>query len=214
MRIVGENTQIRSRKLCWLIATLWFGGVGVGLATLDRAALVPGASGAVAADWPGKQILPFESNRANLVIFAHPLCPCTRATLHELQTLLTRTHAAINVRVCFFEPSHPSADWQRGPLWDLAASISGVKVQTDPDGRLADAFGAKTSGWATLYDPSGRLRFAGGITAARGHEGDNAGVDAIALILQGNSPAVARTPVFGCALPDVSLASAAEGSTR
>jgi len=50
-----------------------------------------------------------------------------------------------------------------------------------------------------LYDISGRLVFDGGITSARGHQGDNAGRSAISALLTGQHDVVVRaTPVFGC----------------
>ena len=63
-----------------------------------------------------------------------------------------------------------------------------------------------TSGHALLFDRDGHLLFSGGITPARGHEGDNFGASAIAARLAGR-PAPAETPVFGCPIagpdPDV-----------
>jgi hypothetical protein len=51
-----------------------------------------------------------------------------------------------------------------------------------------------------LYAPTGKLLFSGGITASRGHEGDNVGRSAIvSFILNGHAP-VNHTPVFGCSL--------------
>lgn len=198
-----------STKICCGTVAVWLLAVAVGLASMDRAALVAGGVGPIRGQWPQHVALDLDTTRPNLLIFAHPLCPCTRATLHELQALLARTEVPINVRICFFEPSHPNADWQRGPLWEIAAHIAGATVQTDLDGNLAEAFGAKTSGWAVLYDARGQLRFAGGLTAARGHEGANDGVETVAHILQGDAVTIARTPVYGCALPSRSLASTA-----
>ena len=50
--------------------------------------------------------------------------------------------------------------------------------------------GATTSGHVLLYDAGGVLRFAGGITDGRGHEGDNAGLDAALALLRGHVPEV------------------------
>jgi hypothetical protein len=45
------------------------------------------------------------------------------------------------------------------------------------------------------------LLFSGGITPARGHEGDSAGSDAIVELVKGRIPSnVIREPVFGCTL--------------
>jgi hypothetical protein len=50
-----------------------------------------------------------------------------------------------------------------------------------------------------LFDAGGKLAFEGGITAARGHEGDNTGREAIAAHISGR-PAPNSQPTFGCAL--------------
>jgi hypothetical protein len=42
--------------------------------------------------------------------------------------------------------------------------------------------------------------FQGGITGARGHEGDNAGQAAVIELVAGGRPSVRQTRVFGCAL--------------
>jgi hypothetical protein len=51
-----------------------------------------------------------------------------------------------------------------------------------------------------LYGSEGNLLFSGGITAARGHEGDNAGRSAIISCLTKSEAERNQTPVFGCSL--------------
>jgi hypothetical protein len=73
-------------------------------------------------------------------------------------------------------------------------------VIKDPEGKEADLFGAVASGQTMLYDAGGRLQFSGGITAGRGHSGDNAGRSTlVALITKGKSE-LRETPVYGCSL--------------
>ena len=176
----------------------WLAAAGFGLWQLERYAHAPGAAGQAPQSWPAGSSLPWEADRANLVLFAHPLCPCTRATMTELRTLLTKIDCPVSVRVAFFSPSNPPTDWQVGDLRSLAQSIPGATVVDDVDGQEAARFGAATSGWTVLFDSSGRRQFAGGITAARGHEGRSAGAEAILRCLA-NAPApVDSTPVFGC----------------
>jgi hypothetical protein len=57
-----------------------------------------------------------------------------------------------------------------------------------------------TSGQAFLYDAWGHLLFSGGITAARGHIGDNMGRRSVASLVSGKPSALTSTPVFGCPL--------------
>jgi hypothetical protein len=51
-----------------------------------------------------------------------------------------------------------------------------------------------------VYDRSGALRFSGGITDGRGHEGDNAGLFSVLDLVRSGKSAVAATPVYGCSL--------------
>ncbi len=96
--------------------------------------------------------------------------------------------------------AHWKGDPADGSLWDAAERIPEVKVVADVEGQIAKRFGAETSGTAALYNESGRLIFFGGITGARGHEGDNAGEHALQRLLQGQSSSYARPNVYGCSI--------------
>jgi hypothetical protein len=85
-------------------------------------------------------------------------------------------------------------------LWRDAAAIPGVHPIEDIDGGEIRKFGAATSGQVLLYDASGRLQFNGGITASRGHAGDNDGRDAVASLLRSGRAPLHTAFVFGCSL--------------
>jgi hypothetical protein len=97
-------------------------------------------------------------------------------------------------------PDEKAKEWADSDLWRIATGIPGVKAVRDESGRETKIFHAAVSGETFLYDPNGKLRFHGGITGARGHEGDNAGLSAIEDIVNTGSSAVGGTPVFGCSL--------------
>ena len=91
-------------------------------------------------------------------------------------------------------------DPTRSVLWSRGGEHPGRHRQGRRGGTIAASFGAFTSGQVLLYDARrGALRFAGGITGARGHEGANAGRDALQSVLD-EGAAKARAPVFGCSL--------------
>jgi hypothetical protein len=75
-----------------------------------------------------------------------------------------------------------------------------VEVSIDNEAKDASIFGATTSGQVMVYDASGAIRFSGGITDGRGHEGDNAGLSAILGLVRDGKAAVSTTPVYGCSL--------------
>ena len=130
----------------------------------------------------------------------HPQCSCSHATVAELARLGAHVGDAIDIYVLMFAPADATEQWVRSPLWRKAAAIDGVTVIADPDGTEARRFGAVTSGQALVYDRAGRLRFSGGITGSRGHEGDNAGRSAIEALVRNERAEHASTFVFGCAI--------------
>jgi hypothetical protein len=130
----------------------------------------------------------------------HPQCPCSRASVHELAEIMSRSEGRLDARILFVEPENAPAGWLDGALWREAKTIPGVTVSVDKDGQDAAEFGASTSGQVMVYDATGVVRFSGGITDGRGHEGDNAGqLSVLDLVRTGKSP-VATTPVYGCSL--------------
>ena len=100
---------------------------------------------------------------ARLLVFCHPHCPCTRATLLELRRVLAHEGVPADCQVYFYRPRGESQDWATGSLRSLAASLPGVTIRDDPDGDRARAFGARTSGHTLLYGRDGRLLFDGGL---------------------------------------------------
>jgi hypothetical protein len=120
--------------------------------------------------------------------------------LDELALLMARTQDHVRATVVFVQYAGTPRAWVEGGLWRQASKIPGVEVVRDPQGILARRLGARTSGQTYLYDDRGRLLFAGGITGARGHDGDNVGYGTVLALLRGHAPAKNRTFVFGCAL--------------
>ncbi len=200
--------HFESTRRLWplLLGGLWLAGIATGLKTLWRYEATPGNSGEAPARWPKESQLPLASDRATLVMLAHPRCPCTRASVDELAGLMTRLQGRVRAHVLFARPAGQPDDRTETTLWRAAAAIPGVSVRRDDGGSEARRFAAETSGQVVLYDPEGRLLFSGGITALRGHAGDNAGSHAIAALLEGARVETARTPVLGCALEGPKLA--------
>lgn len=137
-------------------------------------------------------------HRPELVVFLHPHCSCSRATLSELERLLP--HIDAHVRIFFYAPSSKGPEWVKSSLWKRARSFPNVDVIEDADGAESDAFGARVSGHVFLYDGHGKLVFSGGITPARGHEGDSQGKDSILSFFRGQRSTTSIARVFGCAL--------------
>ena len=183
-----------------LAFVLWISAICVGLQLLRVYDTTPGSKAVTVSQWPAGAEVPAPSRRPELILFVHPQCPCSRATIGELDRLVARIHGTCETYILFERPRTEPSGWERTALWYSAKSITGVHVLTDRDGVEAGRFGAKTSGQALLYSTAGRLVFSGGITPTRGHMGDSDGRLAILDILSGHVPHNTETPVFGCAL--------------
>jgi hypothetical protein len=179
---------------------LWVIAVGSGMAVLWRYSTAPGLPAAPPRAWPRESRIEPRTDRATLIVLAHPQCPCTSATIEELDRLMARVGDRLRAHVLFATPVGAASGWEATDLWRRAAAIPGVTVLRDAEGIEAHRFHAATSGQVILYDADGRLRFNGGITAARGHAGDNPGRSAIVEMLVGNPSVASETPVFGCSL--------------
>ncbi|MGD9684555.1 MAG: RedB protein [Candidatus Obscuribacterales bacterium] len=139
--------------------------------------------------------------KMTLLVFIHPMCPCSRASLGELEKIMAKCGDKLSTTVIFLRPDREGGNWQKSDLLGTATRIPGVGILMDRNGRASHRFGALTSGFAVLYDCQGRLRFCGGITGSRGHMGDNLGSRTIQDIATGRENATkASNPVFGCPL--------------
>jgi hypothetical protein len=183
-----------------LALALWGMAVGGGMFLMLRFSNAPGPIAVTPGSWPAESSLPHRAGRSTLVLFAHPRCPCTAASLEQLKSILAAAQASVDCNLVFLTPPSEDADWRSSRNVRMAEGISSVAIAWDSAGAEARRFAATTSGTVVLYDAAGLLRFSGGITVARGHAGDNVGADAVVRVLTGGRAERLRTPVFGCPL--------------
>lgn len=176
--------------------------IGVGLALLWAHDNAPGRAAAPPSLWPPESRVQLATDRATLIMLAHPHCPCTRASIGELDRLMAQAQGRVTAYVLLVKPAGAYDDWEKTDLLPDAATIPGVSVVIDEGGVEAHRFHALTSGQTVLYDTEGRLLFSGGITGSRGHSGDNAGRSAIVSLLNTGEAERAEALVFGCPLFD------------
>ena len=199
----ASTSAATTRRSSWLIgaiAAVWIAAAAGGLYVVwayDNAPGLPAKAGPV---WPQHTALERATDRPTIVLLAHPLCDCTRATLGELAEALARASVKPKTYVVFLKPSSMPEGWEKSSLWASAEKLPHTTIVRDDDGLEAERFGALTSGQTMVYDAQGSLRFSGGITGARAHEGDNAGRAAVVALLNHLPSKHAATNVFGCSL--------------
>ena len=199
------SLRVRASLKLACVSIAWAVGVGAGVFAMVRYEATPGYPASAQPRWSSAN--PWQIRRhadqPTLLMFVHPFCPCSRASLTELQRVMqTPAGQRADVHLLFLTVDDTALD--DSPTWRRALQMGGVTLHRDVDPGSMLEFGATTSGFVALYGEDGALRFSGGITGGRGHDGDNASEAALLLSLSGGLAAGAPSPTFGCALSGVS----------
>src|SRR5204863_7423488 len=91
---VGEM-QYKTRLILIISGMLWLSAVGFGLNMLWHYENVPGIAVTAPANWPASSQIKPTPGHATLVMFAHPHCPCTRASVGELALLMAHCQGRV-----------------------------------------------------------------------------------------------------------------------
>ncbi|MEW6056476.1 MAG: RedB protein [Bdellovibrionota bacterium] len=196
-----KKKKKKKTALLALVIMIWAGAIAGGLKALGDYANMSGKVGKRLGAWPSASALkrPLD-HKPILVLFLHPKCPCSRATVGQLDALMAQTNRKAHVYAMFVQPKGWTENETKGPLWSKAAEIPGVIPILDPEGREAKHFGALTSGHLLAFDGEGGLGFSGGITISRGHMGDNPGLTAAIQFVNSGGAPIQQSKVFGCSL--------------
>ncbi|TVQ51687.1 MAG: hypothetical protein EA377_11985 [Phycisphaerales bacterium] len=193
--------------VCSLLA--WIALVVGGMGLKMKYGFTPGA---VAAAVPAQLTdelqdrVQLTAGRSALLVFLHPHCPCSRATIKQLDRVwaIAQESGAADllppVHLIFVIPPGVEDGWERGGNLARAERLEGAFVHFDRAGELAQSFSARTSGQVLFYDRNGELRFAGGITPSRGKAGDLRHARALWDVLRRERSDAAESPVYGCPL--------------
>jgi hypothetical protein len=204
-----KERVLKGRLILVSLGLLWVCSLA-GFACMVRYDMEEGSSGSISERWPSQTHLVLEGHGHTLIVFLHPQCPCSTATVTELAKIVDHSPQPLKVYAdianSYLDPQTQQikcvGEVRPGAtrLVNYVSEIPGVEIVPDAGNKVATAFGAETSGYTMLYDQEGKLAFAGGITASRGHEGDNDCADLLIEALKGRSTKVASSPVFGCKL--------------
>lgn len=213
--LVARFTNSFRGTSLWLSlwAVVWSGCVAMGWYLVESKASTAAAPRDFEKLWPTESQLSRDGDRPTLLVFVHPRCPCSRATLSELARLLPRIPGRASVKAVVLAPLGETPDWFQTDIWHAARAIPGVEVIADADGAEAQLFRADVSGRTLLYSAAGELLFDGGITQSRGHAGDNPGSEAIAGLLLNGKAGLVHGRAFGCRL-SAPVSADADGGQR
>lgn len=201
--VLSESLLRFAGKRWWLTLAgvlLWGCSIGAGMRFLSAYAATPGIKGSSPPHWPAESSIRRSTDGFTMVLFAHPRCSCTKATLDELAVIQGQSGNRIHPYILFLDFSEEGKQWHETSLWKQASELPGITVGLDEGGREARRFGVATSGHALVYNANGELVFSGGITGRRGEAGMNEGRRSILDLAQSSTTAAAGTRVFGCSM--------------
>ena len=202
---MSENDWVSPRKppsklLPYLAVVLvWGACVLLGLLQAWTYEMTPGGSGQTPGQFPAKTELKLPGDKSSLLVFMHPKCPCSQATLEKLQELKEKVQDKLDVQVVMYYPK------EKGPAFIEDSLAKGTRklgyaVIPDEEGTEAKRFGAQTSGHAFMFSSDKKLLFSGGLTSARGHAGPSAASENILAILSASDPSLRSAETFGCCI--------------
>jgi hypothetical protein len=183
-----------------VVTALWGAATFASWERLASHAYRQAATTSGVATWPqlGADFLADEKTR--IVVFAHPGCPCTRATVAELAEVLADCPADASAAVVFVTAGLPDDVVSNSDTVAAARQTNNVIVVLDDDAQIAARYGATVSGETFAFNAAGRRIFHGGITAARGHRGTSGGRELLEQAIRNPAADTGEAPVFGCRL--------------
>jgi hypothetical protein len=177
---------------------LWIAALAYGGWEVREYESTPGAVAETPPNWPVAARIPRKARAAQLLMFVHPECSCTRASLEELSAIIARMPAPVSAWIVIEDEQAISAENEA--LANAISRLPHVEATHDARGTEARLFGALTSGYTVLYSATGALQFSGGITAARGHVGANGGVEQLLAAAKHSERVPVTHAVYGCPL--------------
>jgi hypothetical protein len=192
----------KKTKWLWMAASAWFAALALAFGIIAMEDGRAGAQGTAPQAWPVDSKIAVQPGKPTLVMFMHPRCPCSSASLAEFERMIPQLSEPTMLVVMFVKPASAPEGWENTGLCQRARELPGVTVMIDEGGREAKRFGARTSGQVVVYSATGELTFQGGITAGRGHEGANAGQQGALESARGGQSCCSKSEVYGCQLDD------------
>ena len=103
---------MRHGRLVGAVAGIsWLVAVAAGLAVLWSYENAPGIPATPPDHWPAASSLRRLPGVATLVMLVHPRCPCSRASLEELDRLMAHIPGVLLAHVVFVKPAGLPEDW-------------------------------------------------------------------------------------------------------
>ncbi|MCZ6683021.1 MAG: hypothetical protein O7B26_07545, partial [Planctomycetota bacterium] len=127
------NRPLSARRLT-IMLVLWACTLGAGFGYLAWYSNAPGPAGTPPKHWPAGSLVQQNREQPTLLMFIHPGCPCTQASLEQLARILAQCQGLADVYAVFVRPPGVPRGWERADNWRTAAAIPEVHMVVDEEG--------------------------------------------------------------------------------
>src|SRR5689334_10371940 len=103
--------DFRKQAVIAAAVALWIPAVAFGVNVLWKYSTTPGHPAAPPPNWPARAAIRRSEGQATLLMFAHPQCQCTSASLDELAIIMAHAGARLDAQVFFYLPDHEANTW-------------------------------------------------------------------------------------------------------
>src|SRR5437868_14665541 len=76
-----------------------------------------GGRGQTPSQWPPDTRLSQSNDKPTLLVFIHPQCSCSSATIGELERIMTDIAGKARVQAVFYRPKDKGKDWLESVTW-------------------------------------------------------------------------------------------------
>src|SRR5438132_535294 len=112
--------RVRNKNLIIVVLIIWAFCIGWGWMLLSQYENTPGQAQEPPSRWPSTTKIPTTLGLPTMVIFLHPYCPCSRATLAQLSLIMAHVQNKVKTQVVFVKLPDFSQDWVKTTLYNSA----------------------------------------------------------------------------------------------
>src|SRR4051812_41665248 len=113
------------------LAAAWLVAAVFGSAWLTAYSQKPGVAALPPIDWPEGVPLARPQGISILVMTLHPKCPCSEASVAELEKIVTHVPGGAAYYVLLVKPKNATGDWSDTSVANAARAVPGVIVVPD-----------------------------------------------------------------------------------
>ena len=129
-----------NRNAYRLLIANWAIGLVSGFSLIVSHNFATGNVSSAPIEWPDGINLESDANHPTLLVFIHPQCPCSSATIGELERLLADVNQQVKCTILMVCPSDHVDQWMKSKNTERSKSIEGVQIVVDVDGTTAAKF--------------------------------------------------------------------------